>query len=579
MVAKVFISYRRDDTKYQARMIYAAFCKVLPRDHVFMDLASIPPGANFRKTLKSWVDQCEVLLALIGPRWIDASDPKTNRRRLDNPGDFVRIEIGEALARDIPVVPVLIDGTSLPDAGLLPDELKDLIDRQAEFVEFRTFEEDVERLISKLELGRGVERPNSRPQSSPARRPQTEAGQQAHQQQGRERTEAPQRPAKGARRLKPKVKRGADEQASTTAKGAGDVGAAGGLAKAPPQLESRRSEAAEELPKPPAGLLSPAIATQPAEDTLWYKDAIIYQLHVKAFCDSNGDGIGDFSGLTQRLDYLRDLGVTALLLQPFYPSPGRDDGYDVADYAGISPDFGTMKDFRRFMTEAKRRDIKVITELVINHTSDQHPWFQRARRAKPGSEARNWYVWSDTDQRYLGARVIFTDTEKSNWTWDPVADAYYWHRFFSHQPDLNYANPRVVQAMLKMMRGWLELGVDGFRLDAIPYLCEREGTSNENLPRLTPSSKGSAPSSLPTRPAACCSPTPINGRKTRRPISVTATNARWPVTFLSCRASIWRSRRRTTTPSTTSCSRPRPFRPAASGRCSCAITMSSPSRW
>ena len=197
MVAKVFISYRRDDTKYQARMIYAAFCKVLPQDHVFMDLASIPPGENFRKTLKNWVDQCEVLLALIGPRWIDASDPKTNRRRLDNPGDFVRIEIGEALARDIPVVPVLIDGTSLPDAGLLPDELKDLIDRQAEFVEFRTFEEDVERLISKLKLGRDVERPNSRPQSSPARRPQTEAGSRRTNSKGASKHRRRQRPAKG----------------------------------------------------------------------------------------------------------------------------------------------------------------------------------------------------------------------------------------------------------------------------------------------------------------------------------------------------------------------------------------------
>jgi maltose alpha-D-glucosyltransferase/alpha-amylase len=218
------------------------------------------------------------------------------------------------------------------------------------------------------------------------------------------------------------------------------------------------------------------------EDALWYKDAIIYQLHVKAFADSNDDGIGDFNGLTQRLDYLHDLGVTALWLLPFYPSPGRDDGYDIADYRRINPDFGTMKDFRRFMAEAKRRGIKIITELVINHTSDQHPWFKRARRSRPGSSARDWYVWSDTDQRYLGTRIIFHDTEKSNWTWDAQAQAYYWHRFFSHQPDLNYDNPRVLWAMLQVMRRWLDMGVDGFRLDAIPYLCEREGTSNENLP-------------------------------------------------------------------------------------------------
>jgi maltose alpha-D-glucosyltransferase/alpha-amylase len=214
----------------------------------------------------------------------------------------------------------------------------------------------------------------------------------------------------------------------------------------------------------------------------WYKDAVIYQLHVKAFADSNDDGIGDFKGLTQKLDYLQELGVTALWLLPFYPSPSRDDGYDISDYRRINTDFGTMNEFRRFMTEAKSRGLKVITELVINHTSDQHPWFRRARRSAPGSNARDWYVWSDTDQRYLGARVIFTDTEKSNWAWDPVAGAYYWHRFFSHQPDLNYANPQVFSAIVQVMRRWLDYGVDGFRLDAIPYLCEREGTSSENLP-------------------------------------------------------------------------------------------------
>jgi maltose alpha-D-glucosyltransferase/alpha-amylase len=217
-------------------------------------------------------------------------------------------------------------------------------------------------------------------------------------------------------------------------------------------------------------------------DQLWYKDAIIYQLHVKAFADSNNDGIGDFAGLTEKLGYLQDLGVTALWLLPFYPSPGRDDGYDIADYGAINPDFGTMKDFRRFIVEAKRRGLRVITELVINHTSDQHDWFKRARRSDPNSSARNWYVWSDTDQKYADTRIIFTDTEKSNWTWDPEAGQFYWHRFFSHQPDLNFDNPRVVSALVQVMKRWLDTGVDGFRLDAIPYLCERDGTNNENLP-------------------------------------------------------------------------------------------------
>ncbi len=224
------------------------------------------------------------------------------------------------------------------------------------------------------------------------------------------------------------------------------------------------------------------VSPQLAGGELWFKDAIIYQLHVKAFADSNNDGIGDFAGLTEKLDYLHDLGVTTLWLLPFYPSPGRDDGYDISDYRRINPDFGTMQDFRRFMQEAKRRNLRVITELVINHTSDEHSWFKRARRSKPGSDARNWYVWSDTDQRYLDTRVIFKDTEKSNWTWDQSANAFYWHRFFSHQPDLNYDNPRVFRAIVQVMKKWLDLGVDGFRLDAIPYLIERDGTNNENLP-------------------------------------------------------------------------------------------------
>ncbi|MDB5656654.1 MAG: Trehalose synthase-like, partial [Tardiphaga sp.] len=201
-----------------------------------------------------------------------------------------------------------------------------------------------------------------------------------------------------------------------------------------------------------------------------------------AFADSNNNGIGDFAGLTEKLDYLQELGVTALWLMPFYPSPGRDDGYDIADYGSIHPDFGTMKDFRRFIHEAKRRGLRVITELVINHTSDQHDWFKRARRSPAGSSARDWYVWSDTDKKYDGTRIIFTDTEKSNWTWDPEAKAYYWHRFFSHQPDLNFDNPRVVSAVVQVMKRWLDAGVDGFRLDAIPYLVERDGTNNENLP-------------------------------------------------------------------------------------------------
>ncbi|PWC56993.1 maltose alpha-D-glucosyltransferase [Azospirillum sp. TSO22-1] len=218
------------------------------------------------------------------------------------------------------------------------------------------------------------------------------------------------------------------------------------------------------------------------QDPLWYKDAVIYQLHIKAFFDSDNDGIGDFDGLRQKLDYIQDLGVTALWILPFYPSPLRDDGYDIADYREVNPSYGNMQDFRRFLRECHDRGLRVITELVINHTSDQHPWFQRARQAKPGSAHRNYYVWSDTDQKYQGTRIIFCDTEKSNWTWDPVAQAYYWHRFYSHQPDLNFENPRVIREVLNTMRYWLDLGVDGLRLDAIPYLREREGTNNENLP-------------------------------------------------------------------------------------------------
>ncbi|HEY1724780.1 MAG TPA: maltose alpha-D-glucosyltransferase [Steroidobacteraceae bacterium] len=218
-----------------------------------------------------------------------------------------------------------------------------------------------------------------------------------------------------------------------------------------------------------------------ADDPLWYKDAVLYQLNVKSFLDSNDDGIGDFPGLTSKLGYIRDLGVNTIWLMPFYPSPLRDDGYDISDYKDVHPQYGTLDDFRTMLREAHRLGLRVVTELIINHTSDQHPWFQAARKAPPGSPERDFYVWSDTDQKYLGTRIIFIDTETSNWTFDPVAKAYYWHRFFSHQPDLNFDNPQVMSAVLEIMRFWLDIGVDGFRLDAIPYLVEREGTNNENL--------------------------------------------------------------------------------------------------
>jgi maltose alpha-D-glucosyltransferase / alpha-amylase len=220
-----------------------------------------------------------------------------------------------------------------------------------------------------------------------------------------------------------------------------------------------------------------------AADPLWYKDAIVYELHVRAFKDSNADGIGDFPGLIQKIDYLQDLGVTCIWLLPFFPSPLKDDGYDISDYLNVHPMYGTVDDFREFLAAAHDRDLQVIIELVVNHTSDQHPWFQAARLAPRDSPERNFYVWSDTEERYKEARIIFSDTERSNWTWDPVAKQYYWHRFFSHQPDLNYDNPVVVEEVLKIMRYWLDMGVDGLRVDAIPYLVERDGTSCENLPQ------------------------------------------------------------------------------------------------
>jgi maltose alpha-D-glucosyltransferase / alpha-amylase len=213
----------------------------------------------------------------------------------------------------------------------------------------------------------------------------------------------------------------------------------------------------------------------------WYKDAIFYELHVKAFQDANGDGVGDFAGLTQRLDYVQELGVDCIWLLPFYPSPLRDDGYDIAEYRDVLPAYGTMAEFETFLREAHRRGLRVITDLVVNHTSDQHVWFQEARRDRL-SPRRDWYVWNDNDKKYRDARVIFVDTEKSNWTWDPEANAYYWHRFFSHQPDLNYDNPAVRREMIDILHYWLDKGLDGFRCDAVPYLFERDGTSCENLP-------------------------------------------------------------------------------------------------
>jgi maltose alpha-D-glucosyltransferase/alpha-amylase len=216
-------------------------------------------------------------------------------------------------------------------------------------------------------------------------------------------------------------------------------------------------------------------------DVLWYKDAVIYQVHVRTFHDSNGDGIGDFQGLESKLDYLQELGISAIWLMPFFPSPLRDDGYDIADYNAVHSSYGTLEDFRTFLGSAHDRGIRVIIEMVLNHTSDQHPWFQESRSSR-NNPRRDWYVWSDTNTRYQGARIIFLDTEKSNWAWDSISKSYYWHRFFSHQPDLNYDNPAVREQMWNVMEFWLEMGVDGFRLDAVPYLVEREGTNCENLP-------------------------------------------------------------------------------------------------
>jgi maltose alpha-D-glucosyltransferase/alpha-amylase len=224
---------------------------------------------------------------------------------------------------------------------------------------------------------------------------------------------------------------------------------------------------------------SRTVAASP--DTLWYKDAVIYQLHVRTYCDSNGDGIGDFPGLIQKLDYLQELGVNAIWLLPFFPSPLRDDGYDISDYTAVHPSYGQLEDFKAFLAAAHDRGMRIIIELVLNHTSDQHSWFQESRSSRENSK-RDWYVWRETDDHYKGVRIIFLDTERSNWAWDPLSKSYYWHRFFSHQPDLNYDNPAVFEAMWGVMKFWLDIGVDGFRLDAVPYLVERESTSCENLP-------------------------------------------------------------------------------------------------
>ncbi len=231
----------------------------------------------------------------------------------------------------------------------------------------------------------------------------------------------------------------------------------------------------------PGGARSPSPVPL-MDDPLWYKDAVIYQVHVKSFFDADNDGVGDFTGLTSKLDYIAELGVNVIWLLPFYPSPRRDDGYDISDYTGVHPEYGTLDDFQSFIAESHLRGIRVVTELVINHTSDQHPWFQRARRALPGSAERDFYVWSNNDKKYAGTRIVFLDSEKSNWTWDEEAKAYYWHRFYSHQPDLNFDNPAVLEQCLAILRFWLDMGVDGLRLDAVPYLVEREGTNNENLP-------------------------------------------------------------------------------------------------
>ncbi len=262
------------------------------------------------------------------------------------------------------------------------------------------------------------------------------------------------------------------------------------------------------------------------DDPLWFKDAIIYELHVRAFHDANGDGIGDFKGLIEKLDYLQDLGVTALWLLPFYPSPLKDDGYDIADYTDVHPAYGNLRDFRKFLQEAHSRGIRVITELVINHTSAEHAWFQRARRAPPGSQYRDFYVWSDTPERYQDARIIFKDFETSNWTWDPVAKAYYWHRFYSHQPDLNFDNPDVHKALsrARSTSGWTWAST-ACASTPFPTCSSATAPTARTCPRRTPSSSSCARTSTTSTRTACSWPRPTSGPRTRRRISARATSA------------------------------------------------------
>lgn len=315
------------------------------------------------------------------------------------------------------------------------------------------------------------------------------------------------------------------------------------------------------------------------EEPDWYKDAIIYEVHVRAFSDSNADGIGDFRGLTSRLDYLRDLGITAIWLLPFSPSPLRDDGYDIANYTDINPMYGTLDDFKAFVAAAHARGLKVITELVINHTSDQHPWFQRARHAPPDSPERNFYVWSDTPDRYSDARIIFTDTERSNWTWDSVANAYYWHRFFSHQPDLNFDNPQVQTAVLGLLEFWFDLGVDGYALMLCPTCMSVKGRTARTCRKRMPFSSGYGPTLMRGMKTVCCSPKPTNGPKMPSPTSAMMMSAICRFTFRSCRACLCRCIWKIASRSLTFCAKPRPSPMAASGRCSSATTMNSRSKW
>ena len=311
----------------------------------------------------------------------------------------------------------------------------------------------------------------------------------------------------------------------------------------------------------------------------WFKDAVIYELYVRAFRDSNGDGFGDLAGVVEKLDYLTWLGVDVLWLLPIYPSPLRDDGYDISDYYNVHEQYGTLGDFTRLLEEAHARGLKVITDLVLNHTSDRHPWFQESRRSDSNPKS-DWYVWTDDPARYAGTRVIFTDSETSNWTHDPVRGQYYWHRFFRHQPDLNFDNPDVQEEMKRIVRFWVELGIDGFRMDAIPYLFEREGTINENIGRRTPSSRSCGRTSKGSDPACSSSARSTSGPRTPCPTSATEpTRCRSCSTSRSCRACTRPWRRGSATASNGSSTARRRSPTPASGSCSCATTTSSPWRW